>query len=107
MLVFLQKILKNFTHVHWRIGIDATTAFEDVGHSDHARELMGNFLIGYVAGAKPEETNTDTATPPSAESPARLASPISTILDSKWLLLTIGGAIIAGLLAYHYASREV
>lgn len=27
-------------------GQDATEAFEDVGHSDEAREILGKFLIG-------------------------------------------------------------
>ncbi|TIA00065.1 hypothetical protein D6C83_09042, partial [Aureobasidium pullulans] len=31
-------------------GQDATQAFEDVGHSDEAREIMAPFLIGTVQG---------------------------------------------------------
>ncbi|KAL1925204.1 uncharacterized protein VTP21DRAFT_87 [Calcarisporiella thermophila] len=34
-------------------GKDATEAFEDIGHSDEARELMQNFLVGSIEGAEP------------------------------------------------------
>ncbi|KAJ1731664.1 Cytochrome b5 [Coemansia sp. RSA 1939] len=34
-------------------GIDATEAFEDIGHSDDARELLAPLLIGDLEGAPP------------------------------------------------------
>lgn len=89
------------------IGEDASLAFDDVGHSDQAKELLRNFLIGCIAGGNEAnrlrvEPQASNHTPPqSVQSP----SPMSNLLNSKWLLLTIGGAIIAGLLAYHYTSR--
>ncbi|KAJ1664625.1 hypothetical protein IW140_004018 [Coemansia sp. RSA 1813] len=34
-------------------GIDATEAFEDIGHSEDARELLADLLIGDLEGAPP------------------------------------------------------
>ncbi|RMD43374.1 hypothetical protein DV735_g1743, partial [Chaetothyriales sp. CBS 134920] len=34
-------------------GQDATEAFEDVGHSDEAREILEGLLVGTLKGAKP------------------------------------------------------
>lgn len=35
-------------------GQDATSAFEDVGHSEDAREIMHAYLVGVFEGAVPE-----------------------------------------------------
>ena len=35
-------------------GLDATNAFEDVGHSTDAREVANKYLIGVVADPLPE-----------------------------------------------------
>lgn len=43
-------------------GEDSTVAFEDVGHSADARELMESFLIGKLEGA-PDEEDEDTGLP--------------------------------------------
>lgn len=43
-------------------GEDSTVAFEDVGHSADARELMESFLIGKLKGA-PDEEDKDTGLP--------------------------------------------
>lgn len=32
-------------------GKDATEAFEDVGHSDHSREMLANYEVGTLVGA--------------------------------------------------------
>lgn len=36
-------------------GADATSAYEDVGHSGDAREIMHNYLVGALEGAQDEE----------------------------------------------------
>ena len=38
-----------FTYCFYSTGGDATNAFEDVGHSQDARELQKNYLIGELA----------------------------------------------------------
>ncbi|KAI5949402.1 CYB5 [Candida jiufengensis] len=37
-------------------GTDATEAFEDIGHSDEAHEILEKLFIGNLKGAKPVET---------------------------------------------------
>ena len=37
-------------------GLDATSAYEDVGHSEDAREIMHPFLVGSIDGAGDEST---------------------------------------------------
>lgn len=31
------------------VGMDASVAFDDIGHSDHARDLLKNFLVAPLA----------------------------------------------------------
>jgi cytochrome-b5 reductase len=45
-------------------GIDATSAYEDVGHSEDAREILNSFLVGSL---------------PQDEGPARSSSPYTTV----------------------------
>lgn len=37
-------------HINTLIGKDATESFEDVGHSDEAREILDTLFIGTLAG---------------------------------------------------------
>mmetsp|Transcript_91683 Transcript_91683/g.258862 ORF Transcript_91683/g.258862 Transcript_91683/m.258862 type:complete len:143 (+) Transcript_91683:94-522(+) len=48
-------------------GRDATAEFEDIGHSDTAREWANKYIIGYMEGAD-EETKTMKAHPVAAAS---------------------------------------
>lgn len=44
-------MIKSLTEVNfvWKfVGKDATNDFEDVGHSDSAREMMGKYYIGEI-----------------------------------------------------------
>lgn len=41
-----------------KMGLDATTAFEDVGHSKLAKGLMLRYVIGRVGPSSPKPTNT-------------------------------------------------
>ncbi|MCJ1388312.1 hypothetical protein MMC18_001158 [Xylographa bjoerkii] len=64
-------------------GTDATTSYEDVGHSEDSREIMEQFLVGYLAGAiveaskPPPPPESDTATRPNQLNHAQ-GPPIST-----------------------------
>lgn len=56
-------------HADAFLGKDATESFEDIGHSDEARELLEKFYIGELdttsPGVSPNETNlTCLLTPP-------------------------------------------
>ncbi|QIW98538.1 hypothetical protein AMS68_004056 [Peltaster fructicola] len=44
-------------------GQDATSAYEDVGHSDDAGEIMQSFLVGKLEGASPGSPAASTPTP--------------------------------------------
>ncbi|KAF9363129.1 hypothetical protein BGX34_004820 [Mortierella sp. NVP85] len=48
-------------------GVDATEAFEDVGHSEEARALLKGMLVGDLEGsAKPTKAPVASATPKAA-----------------------------------------
>ncbi|KAI9218947.1 cytochrome b5-like heme/steroid binding domain-containing protein [Blastocladiella britannica] len=52
-------------------GADATEGFEDVGHSEDARELLKKYLIGEVKGGaakKPTKASSSKAAPKKEES---------------------------------------
>lgn len=44
-------------------GADATSAYEDVGHSEDAREIMHSYLVGVLEGASTEETSDSGSAP--------------------------------------------
>ncbi|RMZ75006.1 hypothetical protein DV737_g5532, partial [Chaetothyriales sp. CBS 132003] len=74
-------------------GQDATEAFEDVGHSDEAREILAGLLVGTVKGAKPASS---TAAPVATHS-AGGESGIGLIL---YAVVFVGGLI--AYVAYQY-----
>lgn len=50
-------------------GQEATEAFDDIGHSEEAREILKGLLIGRVEGAVPKKsTSVDTKTESSGSS---------------------------------------
>ncbi|KAK9448683.1 putative cytochrome b5 [Limtongia smithiae] len=52
-------------------GIDATEAFEDVGHSDEARKLLDEMLVGEI---DPSEVKVSSKAPPSGGSSSSSSS---------------------------------
>jgi cytochrome b involved in lipid metabolism len=53
MKLLYQKPVRDYlVHNEWQLltrlftGVDATEAFEDVGHSDEARELLADMFVG-------------------------------------------------------------
>ncbi|THX90432.1 hypothetical protein D6D05_00420 [Aureobasidium pullulans] len=73
-------------------GQDATQAFEDVGHSDEAREIMAPFLIGTVQGFSAKTSRKQTVQIVRKEP----VSSQSNLLSTK-TLSTIGAAsLVAG-----------
>ncbi|KAG5456360.1 MAG: cytochrome b5 [Olpidium bornovanus] len=59
--------------LHEHAGIDATEAFEDVGHSDEARNLLKKFYIGELKGGvntKPKSTADAVNSAPKSSSAA-------------------------------------
>jgi cytochrome-b5 reductase len=84
-------------------GQDATTAFEDVGHSDEAREVMAPFMIGKLAGF------TKTTRKQAVQIVRRDPAPSQSKLPSAKTLGTIGAAgLLAGTasaIAYNLHGR--
>lgn len=51
-------------------GKDATEEFEDIGHSDEAREMMKKYYIGKVDASSLPDNERHTLHPPSTQQPA-------------------------------------
>ncbi|WEW58174.1 hypothetical protein PRK78_003642 [Emydomyces testavorans] len=87
-------------------GQDATEAFEDVGHSDEAREILDGLLVGKVkrlpGDPAPSKTTNSTAT-------AATPSPeVSTGLGiGLYAVLVLVGAIGYGLYQYLNTATPV
>lgn len=71
-------------------GTDATEAFDDIGHSDDAHEILKGLLIGKVEGAVLKEAKSITATQESGG-------------VSLPLVAAVGFAVVAG--AYFYLNQ--
>lgn len=92
-------------------GTDATSAFEDVGHSEDAREEMEHFCIGTLEGHVAPEPQHKSAPPP-APAPVQtplpkftvssLSVPDITISDKLADRLLMFGIPAAELVVYHY-----
>ncbi|KAK5113275.1 hypothetical protein LTR62_003612 [Meristemomyces frigidus] len=84
-------------------GQDATEAFEDVGHSDEAREILGGMLIGDLkreAGDPAPKTATTSAVnagPKSSTDAAGLGMGV-------YALILVGGAL--AFFAYQYLQSN-
>ncbi|KAJ2556609.1 hypothetical protein EV175_001894 [Coemansia sp. RSA 1933] len=76
-------------------GIDATEAFEDIGHSEDARELLAHLLIGDLEGAPPTASTRDGKTGAGGDQDSMRSKQNS----SSWGLL-IPLAFAAALVAY-------
>jgi len=84
-------------------GQDATEAFEDVGHSDEAREILEGLLIGDLkrtAGDPAPKTTTANASASSSTSQA------AGIGIGVYAAILIGGAIAFGAYKYLQTTQE-
>jgi cytochrome b involved in lipid metabolism len=77
-------------------GQDATEAFEDVGHSDEAREILEGLLVGTVKRQPGEPTSSKTSGPDAAGLGAGL-----------YAILLVGGALAYFAYSYLQANGEV
>ncbi|UZJ51615.1 hypothetical protein CBS101457_000935 [Exobasidium rhododendri] len=73
-------------------GKDATEAFEDVGHSDDARSLLPNMLVGSMEGAV---SSVKRAAPSVNQAAQKSGNPI---------LMFIPLFLLGGWIAYRYVS---
>ncbi|KAI1319748.1 cytochrome b5 [Xylariaceae sp. FL0255] len=81
-------------------GQDATEAFEDVGHSDEARETLDQLLVGTLKRqpGDPEPKATSSAVAPAANTS-------SAGMGTMLYALVFGGGI-AAYLAYQYLQQQ-
>jgi cytochrome-b5 reductase len=87
-------------------GQDATSAYEDVGHSEDAREIMHPFLVGHLEGAsesesEPARTPTISVIRSSREDSDKRQSP-SSLLNPRTEL----GVFAVGTAALVYFARH-
>ena len=81
-------------------GTDATSAYEDVGHSEDAREIMHPFLVGHLEGAsesesEPARTPTISVVRSSKEDSERRKGPSSLLTPRTELgLFAVGTAAL-------------
>jgi len=86
-------------------GQDATEAFEDVGHSDEAREILDGLLVGKlkrVAGDPTPKTSSPSTSTTSASANAGNAG----MGVGLYAFLVIGGALAFGVYKYMEANKE-
>ncbi|KAF2260694.1 cytochrome b5 [Lojkania enalia] len=83
-------------------GQDATEAFEDVGHSDEAREILDGLLVGKLKrkeGDPKPKTYTPTASTANATDGASMGVGL-------YAIIFIGGALAFGAYKYLQAQQE-
>ncbi|KAJ5467386.1 hypothetical protein N7475_005138 [Penicillium sp. IBT 31633x] len=82
-------------------GQDSTEAFEDVGHSDEAREILDGLLVGTVKRLPGDPVAKAHASPSSSASTSSSTSGFGVGL---YAVILIGGAIAYG--AYNYLQAQ-
>eukprot|EP01087_Luapelamoeba_hula_P012347 TRINITY_DN3431_c2_g1_i1.p1 TRINITY_DN3431_c2_g1~~TRINITY_DN3431_c2_g1_i1.p1 ORF type:complete len:143 (+),score=35.15 TRINITY_DN3431_c2_g1_i1:82-510(+) len=88
-------------------GVDSTEAFDDVGHSADATELMHTYYVGDLAGADPAPLAKKTAaTSTAASTPATPAPAAAAAQANIWRQIAIPLVIIAIGLATRYYLLE-
>ncbi|PFH57484.1 hypothetical protein XA68_15015 [Ophiocordyceps unilateralis] len=82
-------------------GQDATEAFEDVGHSDEARETLDKLLVGKL---KRQPGDPAPRIIPQSSSASGNNSDQTGLGIGLYAILLIGSAV--GYLAYHYVNKQ-
>ncbi|KZF21129.1 putative cytochrome b5 [Xylona heveae TC161] len=82
-------------------GQDATEAFEDVGHSDEAREILDGLLVGTLK-RQPGDPSPKT---PAPQTTATAGAQTGTGLTAYAFLL-VGGAVAFGIYKYLQANSQ-
>jgi len=81
-------------------GQDATEAFEDVGHSDEAREILDGLLIGTLKRLPGDPVPKTTTTSSSTVNPA--ATGLGSV--ALYVVILVGG--VAAFAAYKYLEAK-
>ncbi|KAJ1975623.1 hypothetical protein H4R34_004265 [Dimargaris verticillata] len=78
-------------------GMDCTEAFEDVGHSEEAREMLNDYYVGDLAGSSEPAGPPKFTSTTSAQAATKTANPSS---EPSLLQYVLPVAIVAVYLAY-------
>jgi cytochrome b involved in lipid metabolism len=84
-------------------GQDATEAFEDVGHSDEAREILDGMLVGPLKRAPGDPAPKIAATDKVSAGPGGSGSETGTGV-MLYAIILLGGALAFG--AYKYMQSQ-
>jgi cytochrome b involved in lipid metabolism len=84
-------------------GQDATEAFEDVGHSDEAREILEGLLVGTLKRKDGDPAPKTYSTP---ANPAAGAPEAASFGIGLYAIILIGGALAFGAFKYLQAKQE-
>jgi len=78
-------------------GLDATEVFEDIGHSEEARELMKTYFVGKLVVADDGETKKEVK-----KNVLPSAAHVSQQSEGReWFWTLVPAVVIAGYVAYH------
>jgi len=84
-------------------GQDGTEAFEDVGHSDEAREILDGLLVGSV---KRMPGDPEPKANPSASSASSSSSSSGGFGVGLYAFILVGGALAYGVYNYLEAQKQ-
>ncbi|KAI9846373.1 MAG: hypothetical protein M1830_007455 [Pleopsidium flavum] len=85
-------------------GQDATEAFEDVGHSDEAREILDGLLIGKLQ--RKEGDPAPKASAPQTSTSTSTQSSAAGLGIGLYAIILVGGALAFGAYKYLQAKSE-
>ncbi|MCJ1329075.1 hypothetical protein MMC10_005752 [Thelotrema lepadinum] len=86
-------------------GQDATDAFEDVGHSDEAREILDGLRVGTLKRSAADPVPSSNTAPASSKTATSSASSSSTGMGiGLYAAILVGGALAYG--AYVYVAGQ-
>jgi len=85
-------------------GQDATEAFEDVGHSDEAREILEGLLVGHLKRKDGDPAPKTYGTP--GLDPNNGAAEATSFGIGLYAIILVGGALAFGVFKYLQANQD-
>jgi cytochrome b5 len=87
-------------------GQDATEAFEDVGHSDEAREILDGLLIGKLKRVAGDPAPTSAGTDKISAGPSKSSGGETGFGVIMYAVLLVGGLVAFGAWQYMQAQDK-
>ena len=88
-------------------GKDATEAYEDVGHSEEANEILQTYLIGTLKGAREVSRPKPVCLIPQDHQGTEITKPQASLSTSRPIILTTGSIGGAAALIYHASHSQL